>query len=721
MTDFTLHFAPRAPWVLLAFGTLAAVALSVWAYRFAMPPVAPLWRRTLAVLRAIVLLALLWLLGQPVLERALPASGRRVTVLVDRSASMQLPERRGGTPRAEAAERVARDVASALRARAQVREAGFAAALLGDSAKAGEGRDATALGDALAALAQLPVERRPDGVVVVSDGVVNAGADPVAAARALGVPVHTVLVGEPLGADRAVASVETGAQARVGEVTPVLVRVLSSEPRGAAVPVRLLDGDRELAHGMVTSPGPGAEASVTLRVTPAKSGLAVWTARVGALDGDAAPLNDARQVAVPVLPGKLGVLIVSAGLQWDLAFLRRALLGDTTLTVATRVRERSGWRGVGVPGASGASAASGAAPSAADLRGIAVVVLDGLAAADVGPAFDAALSDFVRNGGGLLVLPGATPGLLGLDRGTLGAALRVDGVDAAVSEERPKPSAVAGELLAWDDDPARSAQAWRAVAPLTQVQRIQPGDGDRVLIESQEDGPPLLLSRRIGRGPVLLLNGAGFWRWSLSANDDQAGERAKKLWRRMVRWLSEPVQGEPLRVQPERWLSAGGERVRLLASLQDDAFAPVAGATLTGSATDGAGHSRDLAFTPGEAGAYTAALDGLPAGQWQVSVRAEKAGREVGRARSEFAVDRWSLEALRAEPDSATLAAVATASGGSTTLAADARRWAGAIETRALTRRRTTSTRLWESPWLFAAIVTLLSAEWIARRRRGLA
>lgn len=719
MTDFTLHFAPRAPWVLLAFGTLAAVALSVWAYRFAMPPVAPLWRRALAVLRALVLLALLWLLGQPVLERALPASGRRVTVLVDRSASMALSERRGGAPRAETAARVARDVASALRARAQVREAGFAAALLGDSAKAGEGRDATALGDALAALAQLPVERRPDGVVVVSDGVVNAGADPVAAARALGVPVHTVLVGEPLGADRAVASVETGAQARVGEVTPVLVRVMSSEPRGAAVPVRLMDGDRELAHGTATSPGPGAEASVTLRVTPAKPGLAVWTARVGALDGDAAPLNDARQVAVPVLPGKLGVLIVSSGLQWDLAFLRRALLGDTTLTLATRVRERSGWRDVAGVGARPSGA--GAAPTAADLRGIAVVVLDGLAASDVSPAFDAALSDFVRNGGGLLVLPGATPGLLGLDRGALGAALRMDGVEAAVSEERPKPSAAAGELLAWDDDPARSARAWSAVAPLTQVQRIQPGVGDRVLLESQEDGPPLLLSRRIGRGPVLLLNGTGYWRWSLSANDDQAGERAKKLWRRIVRWLSEPVQGEPLRVQPERWLSAGGERVRLLASLQDDAFAPVAGATLTGSATDGAGHSRDLVFTAGEAGAYTASLDGLPAGQWQVNVRAEKSGREAGRARSEFAVDRWSLEALRAEPDSATLAAVANASGGSATLAADARRWAGAIETRSLTRRRTTSTRLWESPWLFAAIVTLLSAEWIARRRRGLA
>jgi hypothetical protein len=36
------------------------------------------------------------------------------------------------------------------------------------------------------------------------------------------------------------------------------------------------------------------------------------------------------------------------------------------------------------------------------------------------------------------------------------------------------------------------------------------------------------------------------------------------------------VQGEPLRVKPERWLSAGGEPVRLFATLQDAAFRPVA-------------------------------------------------------------------------------------------------------------------------------------------------
>jgi len=39
---------------------------------------------------------------------------------------------------------------------------------------------------------------------------------------------------------------------------------------------------------------------------------------------------------------------------------------------------------------------------------------------------------------------------------------------------------------------------------------------------------------------------------------------------------------------------------------------------------------------------------------------------------------------------------------------------------RALARTRTESTRLWESPWVFAVVVGLLSLEWAWRRRRGL-
>src|SRR6185503_19205647 len=95
VSDTGLHLAPNAPWLLLAVLTLGIAALGVWAYRFSVPPLPGLARRTLTAIRVLALTALLWLLAQPVLERV-TESGARLLVLLDRSLSIGLPTRPGG-------------------------------------------------------------------------------------------------------------------------------------------------------------------------------------------------------------------------------------------------------------------------------------------------------------------------------------------------------------------------------------------------------------------------------------------------------------------------------------------------------------------------------------------------------------------------------------------------------------------------------------------------
>ncbi|MBI1797502.1 MAG: hypothetical protein HYR74_10675 [Candidatus Eisenbacteria bacterium] len=713
VTDLSLHLAPNAPALWLALVSLGLIALAAWAYRFAIPPLPALMRRLLPALRAIALLVLVWLLAQPVLERARAGHAAHVVILLDRSRSMDLPSVPGGPPRAGDAAAVVAAIEKAWRGRAIVRTLPFAATLGADSASIGS-RGASALGEALGALPLSPDGQDLDAVVVVSDGAVNAGGDPVAASRALGVPVHTVRVGGAAGEDRAVTEVEASTGARVGEATPVRVHVTSTEPRGATFPVRLFDGARSLGETRVVSPGPGAEAIAEFRVTPVQPGLAVWTARVDPLARQITTANDARETAVEVAPGRLGVLMVSDAFDWDLGFVHRALLADSGLSVTSLVRDRAGWR----------EAETGrirAAPSPADLHGRAVVVLDGLNGSDLGETMDAALDAFAHDGGGLLVLGGSPPGLARLRGGRLGQSLMLAlGADAGARSASPEPTAEAREVMSWDDDPERGDQAWRAVAPLADLAPIMPGGGDRVMIAARGGGPPLMLARRVGRGQALLVNGTGLWRWSLSGHDDLSAERGRRLWRRIVRWLAEPVQGEPLRVRPERWLVARGEPARLFASLQGADFKPVAGATVEGEISDAAGHATRIAFAPRAAGSYEAVIADPEPGRYRIGARATRAGAELGRATSEFAVDRWSLEEARAEPDSATLDAIAAATGGRATTAAEAAAWAAALPARTLARMRGESHHLWESPWVFGVLIGLLGVEWAWRRRRGL-
>ncbi len=705
--NFSIHLAPNIPWILFALGTVAVVVLGLWVYRFVIPPLPAFARGALPALRITALAALLWLLAQPVLER-IEGSGGRLVVLEDRSGSMELPAVAGGESRANVANRAAE----------QLRRTGrnatilpFAGRLGADSARSVQ-PGSTALGDALSAFARSADAEQAGAVVVVSDGAVNAGADPVEAARALGLPVHVVVIGEPGAIDRAVAGIDASSTAQVGRPMLVRARVTTTEPRGTAIPVVLRDRDRELGRATVAAPGSGAEALAEFRVTPLSPGLAVWTASVDSLAGEITTANNARQVAVEVAPSKLGVVLISGGLNWDFAFVRRALLGDSSLAVSSWVRGRDGWAALGRARAAG--------PGPETLRGQAVVVLDAVAPGEVSPAFDQALRAFVANGGAVLAFGGPAPGVARLRSGAFARDLAfATDAGAMTPMASPEPVAEARDLVMWDDDPARGERAWRAAAPLEDLAPIAAGAGDRVLVRSAGKGPPLLLVRRIGRGQALIVNGTGIWRWSLSGTDELSGERGRRLWRGLVRALAEPVQGEPLRVRPERWLTSAGEPTRVFATLQDEAFRPVAGASVEGELRDAAGRTRPITYAAGSPGSYVANLEDLAPGRYRVTARATRGGRELGRATSELAVDRWSLEQSRTLPDSAALAAVARASGGQVLKASDLGRGAP-LEMRRLGRERTNSLRLWESPWVFALIVAALSLEWAWRRRRGL-
>jgi len=707
--NFSIHLAPNVPWILFVLASAALVALGVWVYRFAIPPLPAFARRALPVLRIVALGILLWLLAQPVLERARGAGGTLI-VLLDRSRSMDLPNMPRGMTRARAAAAAAEELRRAWRGPVTVLP--FAGRLGGDSTRALVS-GATALGDALDQLGRSAAAEPAGAVVVVSDGAVNAGADPVEAARTLGLPVHGVLVGDPEFADRAIAGVDGSAEAQVGHVTTVRVRVITTEPRGVAFHVQLRQRDRELGRAVVVSPGSGAEAIAEFHVTPLEPGLALWKASIDSLAGEITVANNSRQVAVEVAPAKLGVVMLSGGLNWDFTFLRRALAGDSSLTVLAWVRSSNGW--------SAPDRARAAAPSPATLNGQAVVVLDAIAPHEVPGAFDAAVHAFVARGGAVIALGGPLPGVSryrsGTFAGDLGFTMNSEAMTPVAS---PEPVPEARDLLAWDDDPARGAQAWAAAAPLENVVPIAPGGGDRVLVKSAGKGPPLILVRRIGRGQVLLVNGTGVWRWSLSGTDELSAERGRRLWRGLVHALAQPVQGEPLRVRPEHWITPRGETVRVFATLQDAAFRPLAGATVEGELRDESGRARAIGFAPGSAGSYVASVDELPPGRYKVTARATRDGRDLGRGASELAVDAWSLEEARTQPDSATLAAVARASGGRMALAGGLPGWARTLETRNLSRARTDSLRLWESPWAFALVVLALSVEWAWRRRRGL-
>ena len=700
--------------------TLALAALAVWAYRRIAPSLKGSARSLLTGLRAAVLVLVAFLLARPLLSLAGDAAGKGVVVLLtDVSRSMDLPADSTGGARAKTRAAEAREatkrVARALSGRYKVVERSFAGTLLpgaaSDSAldRAVPGaRERTAIGDALpGALAGLENAR---GVVVVSDGAVTAGSDPVRAARELGLPVATVAIGETPAHDVAVLDVLSNPTARVGEATPVEVRLRAlGAPRRTKV--ELVDGAKVLASEEVSLPGGGAEVTKRLTFRPARAGLSVFEVRTPAAPDEWSDGDNRRAFAQEVLPDKQKVLVVAGSYHWDWTWIARAIAADSAYAAEQRVFARGSFN-------------KPLPQSAAALRPYALCVLVGLEEGALSPQALAAFADYANAGGSLVVVGGsARAGVLALVPTRLGAALRLGRADAAATLNETAVALTAegrsADLLRLDDDAASNAVLWSAFAPLANVVPVAASGDDQVYATDASGRLPVVFERRVGRGRALFVNGGGLYRWGFSGTDTEAPRRFERLWGNVLRAMGEPAQTEPLRLVPERPLVARGEPVRLEAALQDAAFRPLDGARIETKITGPV--SRTLPLPASGQGGYGASLEGLPPGRYEASATATLRGRVVGSARATFWVDPQSAEWQDTAPDPGLLAAVARASGGVTVERGKEGAIAPALAAARPRTGRERALRLWESPFVFALATALLTTEWWMRRRRGLA
>lgn len=703
---------------------LFAVALAVWAYRFALPPLAPSLKRLLVVLRGVSLVLLALLLARPLLSLAERGGASEVVVLEDRSLSMTLASEEKGKSREQVASRAAADVARRLGGRFRVRRWVFANQTFEattDSARKLD-RAGTALGDAIAAAGELPDLA---GVVVVTDGVANRGRDPVQAARELGRPVSAIVVGEAGGWDASVEEVATNPTARVGQPTPMQVRLRHTGDRSRRAKLVVSDGQQVLAQRDVVLAAGGAETIEDLDLVPRRVGLATYRVSVEAGPGEITEANNRRAAVQSVLPDRQRALILSSGPNWDWTWLKRVVEADSSWAVEFAF-VRAG-RAEALPGRRGGT------PSLDGLSRYAAIVAQGVSAADAAGALGSRLGDYARAGGGL-ALWGADgaggPSLVALRDTPLGRGLGLALAPGSVAQEL-EPELPAGEpqeIVRIDDDPETARRLFAGYPPLTGVAPLAERPGDQVLVQGAGVRVPLLLLRRVGRGRVLLVNGSGLWRWAFSGGDAQGKARYQRLWAAALRTLAQPTQSEPLRVSTERPLFAQGEPVPVSASLQDSRFRPVDGAAVEarlehiGEVEAGSRSSAlpaPIRLLGQGAGTYSGRWPPLAPGRYRVEAVARSAGRTLS-ARSEFVVDAWSPEYQTVDADRRTLERMAQASGGSAATAGQAGDLVRRLASRAASVGRTSEHRLWENSALYVVLLGLLSSEWLLRRRRGL-
>lgn len=592
---------------------------------------------------------------------------------------------------------------------------------------------ATAIGAALASCLaiQTDIEHPLGAIILISDGAENLEGETSSAASARSltaesVSLYTVGVGSaaPMGDTRTIVARALSAPDRASAGTKVPVTAdfeclgFANEP----VEVELL-WEGEPVDRRTVIPGKIAEtARVAFEVEARPAGFRAIEVRAKPKRGATATHTASLSKFIQVLDDALQVLLVESRPRSESAFIARALTGEKRIRL-TRMylakppegdwtnplpAVRESWRDYQVVlfGEVTRSEATDrrleALAEAIEKDGVGLGILGGLATPTARSLFTGPLAD---------VIPMRRPG-----RSDKPGSGRV--MPTVIGGSHPVCSMEGGEAASWEKAAFVPTGATLGSAkPAAQV------------LLTDEDKRPILAVQSAGQGRTAALAIDATWRWAMQS--DEGAVLHRRFWRQLVLWLA----GRPVRVhvasdRPRYDLAQvrpGGRGIRVDAHVFDSAAVPGAPAHTIGvTMIDPDGKESNVVMQPDE-GRWVGRAFATRAGNYALRMKASQSGKVIGEAESRFVVedvDRELREPL-ANPELLRALAAETASvGGRYIELDDLGRLLDELKkdnTRQVrTQRRRVDLTIEGGPIWLAAVLTLLTLEWIVRKAAGL-
>ena len=739
-----MQFAVLLPWWGYALAFAAAVVLAWLAYTRLAMPLGTGTRALLIGLRALTLLLLIGILLRPV--RVVPPSAANnslLPILVDISRSMRLTDG-DGPPRLERAQAIVRDLQAKLSTEYRLELLTFGEALApGDVDQLAATARRSDLSGAIADLADRHRHDRLAGVIVISDGG-DTAAQEGESVRSVTAPVFTVGVGDPVAArDREIVNLTAGEPLLAGASIDLSVSASSAGFGTSPVEIRVSANGRPVEVRRVTPKAEGAPIHEVFTVSPEPAIATVYTVEIPAADGELARENNIRSVLVPPQAGRRKILIVEGAPGYEHTFLKRALAQDPGLDVDAVVRKGQNDDGrdtfyVQASGNRVAALASGYPAKRSELFVYDAIIFGNIEADFFTREQLELTAEFVAaRGGGLLVLGARSFDRQGLAGTPLEEVLPVDLTDrrgtvarasADTAVAAPNTPALtedgnahpATRLAASIDD---SRRRWSELPPLASVTAVGgPRPGAQILAVAIGGGAPvqpLIAAQRYGQGRSMVFAGEASWQWRMMRPATDTSYET--IWRQIARWLTAGSPG-PVSIAAMS-PSVPGITDRITVTVRNENYAPVGNAEVTIGVTAPNGQTRQLtpALSSPQEGRYGVAARFDQPGVYRIDATAARAGVKLGTATRQVLVGGADLEMTQPRLNEAVLRRLAAATGGRYLAADEAQRLPALVRQSHIEAGTPELRDLWHNGWSLLAIIILLAAEWIVRRRVGLA
>jgi uncharacterized membrane protein len=624
--------------------------------------------------------------------------------------------------------------------------------------------DETRLNRALEELPSRFGASAPFAVFLFSDGRASEPESLEATALAyhhLGIPLHVIPVGdEAVSGDVAVQDIDAPRNAQPGTRVPIRVTVRSQGYVGERALLRIRSSMRGRAAPLATLPitlSGGEQAhELVIETDQAKGPLSV---EVSPLPHEAIAANNVVPFQIMPRDPKIRVLYMEGTPGSEFAFVRDALHEDpniecTPLTVDNQMGSQPRLYRVDDP-------SRGFPTSRQELFSYDVVICSDIARTSFTPEqLDWTVELVGERGGGFAMVGGYTSfGAGGWDQTSWDGLIPIDmrGRGLARSEYYEGPLRVvipprAADHPIWRivDDPQKNLDILARMPGFNGTnltERLKPAATALGLSDQALPGSNIVTvfsAQAFGRGRsfAMATDTTVGWGQQFERVWGEGDNRYfRKFWRNVVRWLSEHSDAahRQLRVETDKVIYRPGQEIQVTAHAYDDQqnqtdSLRVAASLHHASQQMAAGSEMTLVnLTPQlDDHSFRGKLTAPPASanfenpgstihRVVLDVHSLDGDREVARTSLDLQVIDDPVEFRDPRPDRAQLEGLARATAGRVIQTPAELASLLAQHPQASVRRVVTRSPVWDNPWLWLLFLGLLSAEWLLRRRKGLA
>ena len=577
------------------------------------------------------------------------------------------------------------------------------------------------------------------GLVMITDGADNDNqplAESLVSLQAAGVPVFTVGVGEEtIAPDIELGRIEMPRAVLEGSSLTVDAVITQMGFGSSTVPLIVEDELRIIAEETVEL-GPDRE-PVVARIYFELEGVGPRrvTFRIPPQPGERVNRNNTRSVQVEVRGEREKVLYFEGEPRFEVKFMRRAVQEDENiqLVVLQRTAESKFLR---LDVDDGNELEFGFPTSREEMYRYRALILGSVEASFFTHDQLQIIADFVsERGGGLLFLGGHGAFAEGGWQGTpveevmpvvLGPP--TDDPQGFFAEVKVTPTqaglAHPSVLLGAEQDQVR--ERWNSLPTVTTVNpisQVRPGatallsgSGDQLALEQI-----VLAFQRYGRGKSIALTIQDSWLWQMHADVPLEDQSHEIFWQQMIRWLVDGVP-EAVEAVTDQEQVEPGENVQLVTNVSDSSYIEVNNATVTARITSPTGMVEELPvdWTVQRDGEYSVEFRPLEEGEYEVEVTAERNGEILGSDKTYLYTASRDDEYFSASRRTQTLRRIADETGGLFYTPEDVSSLPEDIRVTGAGVTLVEELDLWDMPFLFILLLTLMGAEWGFRRIRGL-